>query len=262
MFWSSLVVAMIIVGLVTLLFALLRKGVHDRQEARHEARQRREALQQRELESVGVRRAIRHFRHDMGNQLGQVFWAYEVVRTGLDNADPAGARQALEDLYRYAQEFMTFVRGFDVDADGERPSEVDMSELVRQMSRPFAGNGTEVCLGPGLKGWYVSAPPVSLTMVVGNLIKNACEAARRVEVDRRGEALVVENPVAAADKALLADGSAFAEGTSGKGEGRGTGLDSAREAASRCGADLSAELLARDGVDWVRFRLAFPDAPS
>lgn len=263
MIWSSLVVAIIIVGLVTLLFALLRKGVHDRQEVVR----RVEALRQRELESVGVDRAIRHFRHDMGNQLSGVVWAYEVLRSGVETNDQVEARQALEDLSTYVSQFMTFVKEFRVDADGERPSLVDMTELVRQMCQPYTGqgNGAEVHLGPDLKGWHVSAPPVALTMLVGNLVKNAFEAADEVYVDRLDGALVVENGLTEADLALLTDGSAFEAGISSKGEGRGTGLDSAREAAARCNAELVHELLQRDGRDWVRFRLTFAepsDQPS
>jgi len=256
--WSSLVVAVIIVGLVTLLFALLRKGVSDRQVAAL----RSEALHQRELESVGVSRALRHFRHDMGNQLSGVSWAYEVLRSGVETNNRTEARQALEELNTYVRQFMTFVQGFSVDADGERPAMVDMNELVRQMCQPYAGNGSEVQLGPRLGGWLVSAPPVSLTMLVGNLVKNAFEASPEVYVDRLGDSLVIENGLQSADLALLTSGSAFEAGISSKGEGRGTGLDSAQEAASRCHAELDHELIQRDGRDWVRFRLTFGERPS
>lgn len=260
MIWSSLVVAIIIVGLVTLLFWLLRKGVHDRQEAVHRA----EDLHQRELESVGVSCAIRHFQHDMGNQLSMVTYAWGVLRSGVETDNRAEARQALDYLNTYVSQFLTFVQGFHVDADGERPSSVKIGELVCQMSQPYTGNGAKVHLGSGLKGWYVSAPPVSLTMLVGNLLKNAFEAAPEaapdVYVDRLDGALVVENSVEEADLALLTDGTVFEAGVSSKGEGRGTGLDSAREAAARCCAELTHELLRRDGRDWVRFRVTFDEA--
>jgi len=85
----------------------------------------------------------------------------------------------------------------------------------------------------------------------------APEVAPDVFVDRQDETLVVENSLGEADRVLLNDGTAFEAGISSKGEGRGTGLDSAREAAARCCADLTHELVHRDGRDWVRFRLTF-----
>lgn len=227
---------------------------------RQRVEQRMVSLERQAVSHDAIQTAIHHFRHDLNNLLFSMSAAHEVAQATLETNQPERASQAMERVRSQLRHSMDFVRRFRPGSGEEPDAPVDLQQLVLLMARPLAIPTSELSLDAALAGWVVRAPPVTLAILVGNLIKNALEASRRVRIRRRGSALSVENPVQRADLPVLEGDDIYGAGFSTKGDDRGVGLDSAARAADRCGLGLSHEVFHERSKPWVRFQVDFGDA--
>ncbi|GAA3359438.1 sensor histidine kinase [Saccharopolyspora gregorii] len=188
----------------------------------------------RELESVrGTADVLRAQRHEFTNRLH-----------ALSGLLQTGHRQEAED-YLHAL-FQGSIAGLGPAADAVRDS-----HLVSFLgAKKAAAAEKEVALELGETSWVATAvtAPVEVTTVLGNLVDNACDAARagaarpaRVDVDLLSDGSTLHLSVLdtgdGVPAALRAE--VFTEGSTSKdGEGHGIGLALARQAARALGGEV------------------------
>jgi len=218
------------------------------------------SLERQAVSHDAIQTAIHHFRHDLNNLLFSMSAAHEVARMTLKTNQPERVSQALDQVRTQLRHSMDFVQRFRPGSGHEPDAPVDMQQLALLMARPLAVPTSQLYLDPALAGWVVRAPPVTLAILVGNLIKNALEASGSVRIFRQGSALAVENPIQRVDLPVLLGDDIYAPGFSTKGDERGVGLDSAARAAEGCGLGLTHEVFHKRSAPWVRFLVDFGDA--
>lgn len=266
--WASVVISVVLVGLILVLFLLINHFIRERVELQAD-------LMEVRFTHEGIQAALRHFRHDLGNMLVTLAMANEVVKAEMGSGSAAGppgdgengqqeperARlvSALRLMDANTQRSIRFVESFD-PGKPEQPAVLDLAILVDQL-------GEALVMGPEavkreFTSWVVRKPPASMTILVGNLIKNAIDCAGEAVVRRDGDVLSIENPVSAQEAEFLGREDIYGLGVSHNGEGRGVGLEGARMAAGRCGLELGHELFSVKGRQWVRFEVGFPSEPT
>jgi len=253
---GSIVLSLLLVALLVTVHLMCAYWVVGRQRVEL----RLVSLERQAVSHDAIQTAIHHFRHDLNNLLFSMSAAQEVAQATLETNQPERASKAMERVRSQLRHSMDFVRRFRPGSGEEPDAPVDVHQLVLLMARPLAVPTSDLALDADLVGWVIRAPPVTLAILVGNLIKNALEASRRVRIRRRGSALSVENPVQRADLPVLEGEDIYEAGFSTKGDDRGVGLDSAARAADRCGLGLSHEVFQERSEPWVRFRVDFGDA--
>jgi hypothetical protein len=250
---GSIIIIVVLVALVVGLFSLFNLLARSRQDVRS----RSDEMQVMAGEEQSFQLALQAFRHDLGNLLGMLQAERAQAEATVARGDLDEARLALARLEGVVQESIAFSAAFQPGGPEEQPLKVPVTVLVERLARQYRGPEQQAVLEPGLAGWYEVAPLVTLAMLIGNLLKNAFEAADTVTIRREGHTLSIENPVSEADEAWLRRADPYCTVRSSKGDGRGIGLASVRVAANRCGAEVSHRLLEGPEGLRVRFRLTF-----
>lgn len=253
MFWSSLTIAVTIVCLVVAVFSLMRAYIS----SRSDNIEQEETLIKLRLESQSVNSATRHFKHDLKNFLVGISLAQRMARVSLSDDDPEKVEASLETASEEVRRSLEFVTKFGLRPDEESPVTVNVGQVVLDISQIFIDMENEVSVNPSLLDWYVKAPHMTLTVLIGNLIKNATECSNSVRVDREGDSLRFTNPISPGDLDFLKIHDVFESGVSSKGPKRGIGLSSVKSSARICNAEVSYEITEEDTEPHIIFRVVF-----
>lgn len=248
---GSVIIAVLIAALVVALYAALDAMAG----ALQAARDRSAALERQRQTDEELKLAVRIFRHDLANVLGLATLRGSLAEYLVSRGSVAEAQRVVAQLQAALADGSALLDAFDLEVAPR--TDVALDQLGEHLALQFGDATHAVRLAPDLAGWTERAPAVTLTVLLGNLIKNALEAADAVDLRREGRTLVVRNRIAEADRALLADEQLYAPGASTKGRGRGLGLASARLAARQCRATLRHEVIEAPGGPEVEFRLTF-----